>query len=215
MPTTLLKIDPSNIGDHYYLQEENECFFFYEYTARQGYAHSPGNQFVSNLKKSVLLRGSAQYHYKEQDITRAGIMLHMVLKRAPDILPNATVCPIPPSKIATHPEYDDRIARIVAAACRNTAAEARELIVQTESYESSHTQASGQRKKPEELEAIYRLVDPAPRPVVILVDDVLTTGAHFVAARNVILARYPKTQVVGMFLARRALPNPFDDFDAQ
>lgn len=214
MPTNPLKIDPSNIRDHFYLKEGDACLFFYEYTARQGYAYSPGNQFVSNLKKSILLHGTPQYHYKEQDIVSAGAMLHQVLQRAPDLLPNATVCPIPPSKIATDPEYDDRISRIVTAACRNTPAEARELIVQTESYESSHTQASGSRKKPEELEAIYRLADPAPRQLVILVDDVLTTGAHFVAARNVILAQYPKTQVVGMFLARRALPNPFDDFEA-
>lgn len=214
MATNLLKIDPSNIGDHFYLKDEHECYFFYEYTARQGYAYSPGNQFVLNLKKSVLLRGTPQYHYKEQNITRAGIMLHNVLKHAPNVLPNTTVCPIPPSKTTTNPEYDDRITRIVAAACHNTAAEARELIVQTHSYESSHTQASGARKKPDELEAIYQLVAPAPRPVVILVDDVLTTGAHFVAARNVILAQHPKTQVIGMFLARRVLPNPFDDFDA-
>jgi hypothetical protein len=41
---------------------------------------------------------------------------------------------------------------------------------------------------------------------------VLTTGSHFVAARNVILKAYPDTRVIGFFIARRALPDPADEF---
>lgn len=214
MPTNLLKIDPSNIGDHYYLTGEHECFFFYEYTAGQGYAYSLGNRFILNLKKPVQRRGMQDYQYKEQAVMSGGHLLHQVLLRVPAMLPNITVCPIPPSKVATDPEYDDRMSRIAMAACQGTVAEARELLIQVESGVASHVQASGSRKKPDELAANYRLVGPPPRPIVMLVDDVLTTGAHFVAARSVILAQYPNTRVVGMFMARRALPDPLDDFDA-
>jgi hypothetical protein len=41
---------------------------------------------------------------------------------------------------------------------------------------------------------------------VVLLDDVLTSGAHFVAARRLILSAYPHTCVAGLFIARRALP---------
>ncbi|MBZ2206535.1 hypothetical protein [Massilia soli] len=214
MPPHLLKIDPSNIGDHHYLGPEHECFFFYEYAARQGYAFSEGNQLVSNIKKSVLRRGQPEYRYKERAIASAGNLLHRVLSAAAPLLPTTTVVPIPPSKVRSDPEFDDRVNRIALLGCANTAAETRELVMQTVSYVASHTQQSGEGKKPHELEAIYELVGPPPRQIVILVDDVLTTGAHFVAARSTILRQYPDRRVVGMFLARRVLPNPFEDFDA-
>jgi predicted amidophosphoribosyltransferase len=45
----------------------------------------------------------------------------------------------------------------------------------------------------------------APTPnIIALFDDVLTTGAHFVAARNVLRSRFPQAQIIGFFIARRA-----------
>jgi predicted amidophosphoribosyltransferase len=213
MATNLLSVDPSNRGDHYYLKEEHECYFFYEYTAGQGYAYSQGNQFILNLKKSVLKRGAWGYQYKDHAIAHGAQLLHNALARAPDLLPHTTVCPIPPSKVAADPEHDDRMSKVVTGACLGTAAEPRELLVQVVSGVASHSQCSGGRPKPEELAANYRMIPPAPRPIVILVDDVLTTGAHFIAARSVILAQYPNTRVLGMFMARRALPDPSTDFN--
>lgn len=35
-------------------------------------------------------------------------------------------------------------------------------------------------------------------------DDALTTGAHFRAARSVLAARFPAVLRVGLFIARRA-----------
>jgi hypothetical protein len=36
-------------------------------------------------------------------------------------------------------------------------------------------------------------------------DDVLTTGAHFRAAKRVLHARFPQAQIIGLFVARRAI----------
>jgi hypothetical protein len=213
MATNLLSIDPSNRGDHYYLREEHECYFFYEYTAGQGYAYSQGNQFILNLKKSVLKRGAWGYQYKDQAIGHGAQLVRNALMAAPDLLPHTTVCPIPPSKVATDPEYDDRMSKVVAEACLGTVAEPRDLLVQVVGGTASHAQCSGGRPKPDELAANYRIVPLPPRPIVILVDDVLTTGAHFLAARSVILAQYPNTRVLGMFMARRALPDPSTVFN--
>ena len=46
------------------------------------------------------------------------------------------------------------------------------------------------------------MAPPGPG-VVAVVDDLLTTGAHFRAAATVLKAAFPDIDVVGLFLARR------------
>lgn len=213
-PPPLLRIDESNRSAHYYLEEAHECFFFHEYTARKGYAHSDGNSLVMNLKKPVLQRGQAHYRYKGQAINTCASMLRAAFEKSVRVFDDATIAPIPPSKVPTHPEYDDRMMQVVSRACEGKGADVRNLLCQSESYEASHTQADGQRKKPPDLEALYTVEGPPPKGIVILVDDVLTTGAHFVAVRNVIRAAYPDRRVLGIFMARRVPSNPFEDFGA-
>ena len=81
----------------------------------------------------------------------------------------------------------------------------RELIVQMVSTESVH--ANDVRLKPEEIEKLYQ-VDEAllgsMQELIAIVDDVLTTGAHFRAAKSILSNQFPKTPVVGLFIARRA-----------
>ncbi|MGF7025055.1 putative amidophosphoribosyltransferase [Sphingobacterium sp. HSC-15S19] len=50
------------------------------------------------------------------------------------------------------------------------------------------------------------------RPNIILFDDVLTTGAHYCAARTKILEVLPYSNISGYFIARRLLPPTADDF---
>jgi hypothetical protein len=44
-----------------------------------------------------------------------------------------------------------------------------------------------------------------------VVDDLLTTGSHYRAGKDMILERAPNCRVIGFFVARRAIPNPFDE----
>ena len=48
----------------------------------------------------------------------------------------------------------------------------------------------------------YSLTTPEPS-VIAIVDDVLTTGAHFRAASAILAAQFPEVQILGLFLARR------------
>ena len=212
MSTKPIKIDDSNRGDHYYLTPEHECFFFYEFTAGKLAGHSPGNHLIRNLKKLVSRKHLPDYKYKNQAILDSIQLLNGAFITGASLLANAIVCPIPPSKALNDPEYDDRMTQIAIGACQGTNGICHELVKQTQSYGSAHHQQDGGRPKPHDLEAIYKVGNILAKPIVILVDDVLTTGSHFVAARNVILKAYPDTRVIGFFIARRALPDPADEF---
>ena len=177
MPTRLTKVDDLIRPNHRYISPTDECYYWGEYQVRAGFAAGPTNQLISNIKKSPEHRGTNQYYYKERDIQTAGAALRGVMRTATNI----TVVPVPPSKASAHPLYDDRMLRIARYMVHGTPADVRELVRQTESYEASHIGPGVNRKTPQELIDIYSIDDPAmsPRDFVIVLDDVLTQGAHF------------------------------------
>jgi len=172
-----------------------------EYTTGGGFNASATNSIVSNLKKPVSLRGQPQYYYKERDITQVSNWLRAAIR--PQFLEVATIVPMPPSCCKDDPEYDDRMVRIArGTGCRDV----RELLVQTVTIPSFHS--SGQRRSVSQLiqnwEIDQDLVAPTPQVIVIL-DDVLTTGAHFKAAVQMLGGRFENVRMVGVFYARRIL----------
>jgi hypothetical protein len=207
------RIDEVTRGQHWYLTEEDECYFFYEYTARAGFAHSSANDFITNFKKPVNRRGRPEYRYKEGAIAQATNLLKSALATQPPAFwRSTTFVPVPPSKAKGHADFDDRLIQVVNGVCKGTEGEVRELLVQSDSYEASHGQGDGERIRPEALAALYTFdSETQPRGTVFLIDDVLTTGCHFRAAKDVIRKRWPSTVVLGLFLARVARPNPFDE----
>ena len=44
-------------------------------------------------------------------------------------------------------------------------------------------------------------------------DDMLTTGTHFKVMKEVLMQNSGCMDIRGMFIARRQIPNPFEDFD--
>ena len=85
----------------------------------------------------------------------------------------------------------------------------REIICQTKSTTSAHN--SKNRLTPDELIDLYEIVEsrcnPAPKRIVI-VDDVLTAGAHFRAAHRILSERFGGIDIVGVFIARRVPLSP-------
>lgn len=198
----LLRIDEHSRPDHYYLTAEDECYHILEYTPRQCHNYSPTNQLILNLKKPVDRKGKPEYHYKEKAINEAADMFRSVLKK--DWLATTpTLVPIPCSKSKGHPLYDDRMLRVIGRMMLGLGGDVRELIVQTESMESFH---GGTRMPPAELAQFYAvdesLCEGNVPTVIVLFDDMLTTGSHFKAAQSVLYGRWPNVPVAGIFLAR-------------
>lgn len=211
----LQRIEPQTRALHYYLDDEDECYFLGEYTSGQGYRYSEINQLISNLKKDVekAVTRPDEFRYKTRAIRSIATCLGTLFKR--DALEHfITLVPMPPSKTKSHPAYDDRVVQICTKMTfgLNTP-DVSELIECTRDREPTHRDAS--KPPPQELMNDYRIVCAAgyqPRPLIMLVDDLITTGSHFKACKNVIAKAFPDRQIVGVFIARRVFPPAADDF---
>lgn len=195
MAIRLSKVDALILAsqDHYYLDQDDQCYFVGEYTARRGYKFSDTNQLIYNLKKSPLLKGTNQWYWKEQAMVRAGRILRAVLTLGPNeaALRRSVLVPIPPSKIAGDPLYDDRMLCVLRELGRGLGLDIRELVLQRESTLAAHERDD--RPNPHEIAENYYVNDACrlPDPNSILVfDDLLTSGSHFKAMKSVLSAEF-------------------------
>lgn len=213
-PRRATVVDDLTRPDHSYLDENDDCIFIGEYTARAGYQHSETNQLIHNLKKGMDRRERYEWRYKEQAIQQAAATFREVLSSK--ALTECTFVPIPPSKARSDAAFDDRMVQVVNAIRPHGRIDARELLLQTRSTPAAHEGA--QRPTPEEIATFYRINEDVAEPVpakLVVIDDMLTTGAHFKAAKSVLVARFPGVRVFGLFVARRAIPETdfTSDFD--
>ncbi len=196
----LTKLDALYLHHHWWLTQEDECYYGGEYTAGKGFSHSVTNQHILNLKKGVERRHLPDWYYKERAIEEAAANLRASIR--PEFIAQATFVPIPPSRAADDPLYDDRMTRVLRQLGPDV--NVRELVRQTQTTEGAHVAL--ERPSPTELYGIYEIdqaqVDPVPT-IIAVVDDVLTAGAHFKAMQRILKETYPDARVVGFFIARR------------
>jgi hypothetical protein len=197
----LTRIDELLVGEYHFLTSEDECWFLREYTARRGYEHSETNNLISNLKKEVDRKGRPEWHYKEKAIQEVAEELSQALSS--DWLRQATLVPMPPSKAKGDPFYDDRMLRILKALPGEFALDIRELVQQRESLPTAHL--SSERPRYSEIRDNYRVPEEIRKPtpsLIALFDDILTTGKHFKAAKEVLQGCFGGVPIVGLFIAR-------------
>lgn len=210
----LLRIDELVRGDHSWLTEEDESYYVMEYTAHEGYGYSDANQFIFNYKKPLKYKGTYAWSYKENTIRQAAKLFR---DNWPNALPltSCTFVPIPPSKIKTNPEYDDRILRTLNL-INPQECEVKELLTFINDMEPAHKAA----KRPTVQELMQNISldgnEVEVRENIILFDDVVTTGCHFKACKNILAKAFPEANILGMFIARR-IPQTIDwpDFDEE
>ena len=217
LPDRLTWIDETNRDQHAFLQEGDRCLFFGEYFAGKGYQGGGTNQLMFNFKTlpSIARTYPARRSYKESAIATVATGLRKVLGR--NQIERLTFVPIPPSKTPDHPDYDDRLTRALTMGCTGFNSDIRLLLRRMSSTESDHR--TGARLTPEALHSLLELDSAAVaakplREAIVLFDDVITTGKSFKCCerrlREVIPATIP---IMGLFVARRILRNPFDDFE--
>jgi len=194
MAAKLHKLDLA-LHTRVHLTKNDHCFYFLEKEA-EGYTHSEANNLVYNFKKPLDRRGKPEWSYKEKAIRQFTQMLCGVKYPEGSIL-----IPAPTSNPRADEAWDDRIDRAVLGIknCRNDIAV--ETILDTAvSHEPAHS--GGDRS----LETIrnHTVCNTLSQQtsLVFLVDDVLTTGAHFKVWKEMILESNPGVEdVIGLFLS--------------
>jgi len=192
------------ISDHHCLSEKDRCFFLGEYTTKKGAKFSEMNQLILNFKKGVDRREKEDWKYKEEAINDIALMFW---RAAGHLLKNAVLVPTPPSKSKNDSCYDDRMLRMLdklKSISIDSKLDIRELVVQSQSYEASHV--SETRLKPGQLSENYEIDEgkcmPEPKAIIVF-DDTIVAGAHYVAMRGILSRRFPRAKILGFFVARR------------
>ncbi|MFN0081372.1 MAG: hypothetical protein ACKVOM_02550 [Ferruginibacter sp.] len=199
---SLLKIDALLRSEHPYLTAQDDCSYFMEYFPK---IRDDVNSIIMNFKKTVDRIGKSDYRYKGITIQRIADLFKQTI---PHFINEFTILvPIPPSKVKGHPLYDDRVVRLLKLFCRNQEhADIREILSANGNLQASHE--STQRPTPDEIKQNLQIdvsLCEDKRPNIILVDDVITTGSHFKACKELLQEQFPESNISGLFIARRAI----------
>ena len=213
MSDKLTRIDSTLIGDHSKLLPADECYFWLEYTSGKPFSFGRGNQLITNLKKKPSSSNQYELNYKSRAINDCSTFFRAAINA--NWLAGATLVPTPGSKTIGHPDYDDRMSRVIAGISPVAVQRLRPLVRFRTSLPASHECEPGKRPTVEELvqnmEIAEELAEPRPTHIGIF-DDVITAGVHFRAMSRALNNRFPGVPLVGLFVARRVFAH--DDPDA-
>ncbi|QBQ41212.1 hypothetical protein E2P86_08595 [Sphingobacterium psychroaquaticum] len=202
------KIDELTIYDHAYLTVNDNCYYFAEYPSGdpQVNRNNPIYSLIHNLKKTVDRKESPEWKYKLIAIEQCQVELVNLFQHTQDI-GEYTLVPIPPSKTKRNEMYDDRTLQIlIGLKLTFDNCDVRELIYTIEDRVPSHHSTEGPRPTIEEIYQNYQIDETQTNNIrrkIILVDDVLTKGTHYQAAKRIITERFPGIEIRGLFIARR------------
>jgi hypothetical protein len=215
IPQRLLQIDETTVGEHFSLAASDFCYYVWEYTAGQRYDFSPTNQLISNLKikPTQISANPRRDRHKQQAIGHSAAALRSLIQRT-WVEQHGTFIPMPASKVPGHPDYDDRIHRLLQVAFTGFNADIRPMLEQAANTPADHE--SNDRLSHAALHELTRINEPyavaPPRPNIAVVDDVLNSGKHFKVAQELLSQRFPGIPVIGIFVVRCIRNNPFSDF---
>ena len=182
-----------------YLNETTYSFYLYEYVSKGSYKQFPANSLILNFKIPVDEMGNERWNYKKEAIN---LFADTIIKSLKIPIQDTIFVPMPTSKPRRHPEFDSRLDDVISIIGKRTGqlvGNNLDLINEEIPYH-----ISGENREPDQ---ICRNIDFSPfKDVipkrVILIDDVITTGAHFVASIRKINSIYPDISIVGFFLAK-------------
>jgi len=202
MSVRFTKIDRLTRGEHRFLNEEDDCYFIGEFTARKGYKHSETNDQIISLKMKPGIRFSNPHRYKYKIIAIENWAQKLFSAMSLFESSKWIWIPIPGSCPLGHPEYDDRLERILHRAYGDDI-DIKSIITQTNHRPAAHDSAD--RPTPDQLIqnwTLNRTPLTGNNYNFIVFDDVLTRGASFKAAEKMLRDAYPNSSILGVFLAR-------------
>jgi hypothetical protein len=183
-----------------HLTENDEAYYLREYKIKppgKTFVDTETNRLITNFKKPIDRQGKPEYRHKKSAIEKMAEELR-------GFLPNDArihTIPIPTSKCKIDTAYDNRLVQVLQLLkTSHPLIQTLDLFDCKQSSQASHR--GGSRNPRVILQNLTMGVLPTPCEVVVLVDDVLATGAHFIACKSLIVAQSPQVRVVGAFWAR-------------
>jgi len=210
----LLQIDELQRSFHHFLTPEDDCFYFMEYTSNTDFRYSPSNDLISNFKKSPEHRDHPQWAHKSRAIWKVGNILAQTLLPAAGV-PDVVIVPIPTSKRRDHPLYDDRMLQVLSSLQqRDQDVDVREILTIRHNMEATHI-SSGKRSpmKIGQNLLLNKNLCVTTKNKFLLVDDMITSGAHFIACKSKLLEQFPEAIIKGLFIARRTFKADVKDMN--
>lgn len=192
-------------GHPYHLACDDVCYYARERVSRGDFKKYETNQLIANFKKSPERRQN-QFEWKHR--TNA---VHQFAREVALIFPadqEVCVASIPSSKVRTDPRYDSRFDDMFRV-LKTLRPKLRvcEPIVRTTSIAAVHTSDEGRPRPHEVIQTLEWDDDYNDLAHLVLIDDVLTTGAHFKACQQLALDHIPGLQVIGVFWAKTIWTN--------
>lgn len=188
------------------LSGSDSCYYYLVHTPG-GYTASKANSRIANFKKDPKFRGDRiVWGYKLREIEKfaddvSAFLIYGKIADIVELFGDAAIAPMPTSKPKSHPEYDDRL----PALCRLVANRVGNITFEDPfdmAYEVTPSHAGGSRNVEQLKRAIVFNGISSDTNILILVDDVITTGAHFVACKEIVERFYPNIMIIGLFLSR-------------
>ena len=187
------------------LVDADECYFAREYLSHQDHSASPANSLIKNFKiKPTVQNYVKRKFYKEKSARQFSAELSVLLPAG------VSVSHVPTSKLPGHPEYDPRFDMLFSALrlLRPDLRLERALTI-ADSHEAAHEGG------PRGINHFYDMLEwnglQHVTDEIVVVDDVITSGAHFKACQAV-LAENGVEKAVGVFWGVAVAP-PAADID--
>jgi len=188
------QIDPL-LHSFQYLTEQDVIYYHIEFS-RGGFQKSPANQWVSNYKKDIKHRNEKQWYYKEEAIKD---FANLIIQTPID--DNRILLAGPPSKRRDSLAFDSRNEDVLKIVNKITGTRISFNLTAIRDSEPFHHQTG--YRSPAMLRGLYTFTPFESVPdVVYIVDDVITSGSHFVVWRDLIHQAHPGLEVRGIYLAR-------------
>jgi predicted amidophosphoribosyltransferase len=192
------------------LEEYTSCIYYmHEYRKDiNTYNDNPVRSKIHNLKKDISCRSNPHiWHYKLCAIEEMAEDISMLIGES-----SVYCAPMPTSMMRSDERYDNRLELVVervARSCQNvTQLLPFDLVKSVEPFHRSR------RYRNAEVIASNIIVNPNSIPQdrpLVLIDDIITSGALFRACCMVVHRHHPSTKVYGVFWARtldKSLTNP-------
>lgn len=209
-PERWTQVDRIACVDRAFITPDDQCFYYLQRDSL-GYSAGPradANSLIINFKKKpeVIRSDERQAHYKRQAIEYFASAVLDFFQQNAKLLDDCEVflVPIPTSKPRGDADYDNRMDELCCIVGDSLKWVSYAPILDTRSDLGTAHEGTIPRNPEcikENLVFSGRISNIRIPKVVFLIDDVLTTGAHYAACRDMINNAYPGVPIFGLFLS--------------